>query len=315
MNHRFSRLGRLLTAAVAVVSIPVSLGARPDVASASPSPAVVQAIVAQATADAGAHKTYTTVKAEAVAAGVGGDFAGTSSSQWCSGYARSVWHRAGALYTNELTAYSGSFYNYGVRHGTLHGPPARVGDAVVYGTDASHSDHVGIVTAVGSTTFTEVDGNSWSTATKPSAPYVVAATKSLTNPTIHGGATHVYGYISPVTPAPSDPIGSLDLVSSPRPGTVRVYGWSFDRSSPAVSSSVHVYVGGPAGSGEGHNLGAAAGSRPDVGAAYPGAGSSHGYDVTFTTAARGTTTVWVYGIDIDGNGTNQLIGTRTVTIG
>ena len=45
------------------------------------------------------------------------------------------------------------------------------------------------------------------------------------------------------------PLGNFDLTSSPQPGMVRVAGWAFDPNLPAQAIDVHVYVGGPAGSG------------------------------------------------------------------
>jgi len=72
-----------------------------------------------------------------------------------------------------------------------------------------------------------------------------------------------------------DPIGSLDsytVVGS----SVVVKGWSID---PDTSGPVQVMV-----EYAGHEYGpyTANVSRPDVGAAYPGYGNYHGYEVTFT---------------------------------
>lgn len=43
--------------------------------------------------------------------------------------------------------------------------------------------------------------------------------------------------------------GEVDAVSSPQPGLLRVTGWAFDDGAPSTPLRVHVYVGGPAGSG------------------------------------------------------------------
>ena len=117
------------------------------------------------------------------------------------------------------------------------------------------------------------------------------------------------------TPANREPQGSFDAAQG-GPGTVSVGGWAFDRDVVPAGTSVHVYVGGPAGSAdaEGHDLGAATKSRPDVGSAYPGVGDNHGFDTTFNTGKRGSQTVYVYAIN-QPSGNNPLIGQRTVLIG
>lgn len=109
-----------------------------------------------------------------------------------------------------------------------------------------------------------------------------------------------------------EPIGSFDSFQT-GPGIIRVRGWAFDPDKPASSIVIHAYVGGPAGSGEGHALGAASISRPDVAAAYPAAGQSHGFDFTFETSKRGSVAVYIYAIDTAG-GNNPLIGSRSGSV-
>lgn len=95
-----------------------------------------------------------------------------------------------------------------------------------------------------------------------------------------------------------DPFGAVDSVQRVDSG-VRIRGWALD---PSVGSSVkvHVYV-----AGAGPVTADASGSRPDVAAAYPGYGSTHGYDVT-VGAAPGAR-ICVYAID-EGPGGNALVG-------
>jgi CHAP domain len=71
------------------------------------------------------------------------------NEEWCSDFARWVWHQARALYTDELTAAAGSFGAYGHKHGSgLHDNP-RVGDAVLFNYDGgAYADHVAIVVRV-----------------------------------------------------------------------------------------------------------------------------------------------------------------------
>jgi hypothetical protein len=78
---------------------------------------------------------------------------------------------------------------------------------------------------------------------------------------------------------------------------------------------VHIYVDGPAGSGAaGSNVGLARLTRDDVAAAYPGAGSTHGFDVLLRPIAPGTHVVYLYGINTGGGGENVLFGWAQVVV-
>jgi len=111
-----------------------------------------------------------------------------------------------------------------------------------------------------------------------------------------------------------NPVGYLDSVTAAN-GTVTVKGWAFDWDKVGASLDIHVYIGGPSGTGEGHGDGVANLSRPDVGQAYPGAGNNHGFSHTVTTSKRGQQTVYVYAINASGtSGVNVLVGTATVDI-
>lgn len=116
----------------------------------------------------------------------------------------------------------------------------------------------------------------------------------------------------PQGPANQDPIGAFDGASGGF-GTVRLSGWAADRDLGTGAIAVHAYIGGPVGQGEGHDLGLASRSRPDVGRAFPGIGDNHGFDQTVTTSKRGTQRVYLYAINYPG-GTNPLIGIKEATI-
>jgi hypothetical protein len=92
------------------------------------------------------------------------------------------------------------------------------------------------------------------------------------------------------------------------PGKVRVRGWMID---PDTSSAldVHVYVNGQWG-----GLGKANVDRPDVGAAYPGYGRVHGFDVV-VPSPRGLVTVDVHAINVGPGNDNPRIGRRQVLVG
>lgn len=100
-----------------------------------------------------------------------------------------------------------------------------------------------------------------------------------------------------------DPFGSVDLVQLAG-GSVRVRGWAIDPDT-AGAVHIHVYVDGRA-----RSIGAASQDRPDVGRAYPGYGSAHGFDA-FAGPGRPGSRVCVYAINV-GVGANNLLGCRTV---
>jgi hypothetical protein len=103
-----------------------------------------------------------------------------------------------------------------------------------------------------------------------------------------------------------NPFGSVDQVSAV-PGGVRVRGWAVDPNTTSPIR-VHVYVDGV---GRASTL--ANRARADVGAAYPGSGSSHGFDVEVRDVAPGSRSVCVYGIGV-GEGGNTRLGCRTVAV-
>jgi hypothetical protein len=100
-----------------------------------------------------------------------------------------------------------------------------------------------------------------------------------------------------------DPYGAVDLVQVSG-GILSVAGWAIDPDT-ADPIDVHVYV-----DSDGRVVRADA-SRPDVGAAFPGYGSRHGYSASFGISP-GTHQVCIYAIDV-GLGGNRLLACRTVT--
>jgi hypothetical protein len=101
------------------------------------------------------------------------------------------------------------------------------------------------------------------------------------------------------------PFGWLDSVTRPSAGTARVTGWAIDPDRiPPID--VHVYLNGAFAA----SLPAAA-NRPDVGAAFPFFGPSHGYDVTLAAPA-GSVEVCVYAINWGPGWGNPRLGCKTV---
>jgi len=103
------------------------------------------------------------------------------------------------------------------------------------------------------------------------------------------------------------PFGSLDLVGR-SPSGVRVAGWAIDPDS-SDSVEVHAYAGAG-----GVNLGLADDARPDVGAAYPGYGSAHGFSGEIPYSGPDTVDVCAYGLNAVGPGTTTVIGCRRVEV-
>ena len=121
--------------------------------------------------------------------------------------------------------------------------------------------------------------------------------------TLEMGTAYPLGMSAPSqNTAGNTPQGSFDGISSPVPGRISVRGWAFDRDDVGAALTIHVYVGGPAGSprARGINVGTASASRPDVGAAYPGVGNNHGFDATFDNPG-GAFPVYVYALNRSGD--------------
>ena len=102
------------------------------------------------------------------------------------------------------------------------------------------------------------------------------------------------------------PLAHWDALSASG-STITVAGWALDRDVPKAAVQVHVYV-----DGRGVAL-TADRSRPDVDAAFPGAGSAHGFSLA-RTAATGVHRVCVYAIDVDDQSRNTPLGCRSVTV-
>lgn len=110
------------------------------------------------------------------------------------------------------------------------------------------------------------------------------------------------------------PFGSYDGIAGGS-GHVSVSGWVIDPDMARSPAQIHVYVGGPAGSGAPGYALAANSYRPDVGSAYPNTGNNHGFYGT-VPAPRGTSIpVYVYAIDLGAAyAGNTYIGVRSVNV-
>jgi hypothetical protein len=105
--------------------------------------------------------------------------------------------------------------------------------------------------------------------------------------------------------ADRSPIGHLDDsgIDFRHPGANTIaMGWAYDEDSPEPVN-VHVYI-------DGRLVVAAVADqpRPDVAAAYPGAGPAHGFEVNLGRIENGRHTLCVYAINIGTGANNALIG-------
>lgn len=110
-----------------------------------------------------------------------------------------------------------------------------------------------------------------------------------------------------------NPQGYFDAAISNSGNKLTVRGWAFDRDNLNSKLAIHIYVGGPAGSGAPCYVVTANTSRADVNNVYPGVGNYHGFDSTITVSKTGNQTIYAYAINV-GGGSNVLLGTKTVNI-
>jgi hypothetical protein len=103
------------------------------------------------------------------------------------------------------------------------------------------------------------------------------------------------------------PLASLDWLTTSG-SKLTVGGWAMDPDAPTASVSVHVYVDGQWGGAVTAN-----GSRPDIEAAFPSAGSAHGFSYT-GTLSPGQHSICVYAIDVDNASRHTALGCRDVTV-
>ena len=110
------------------------------------------------------------------------------------------------------------------------------------------------------------------------------------------------------------PIGCVDGVTVVGPGQIRVRGWTLDEDELTTPLETHVYVGGGPGdpNAEGHII-MANQVRDDIAAAFPGAGSVHGFDTIINTGKSGDQVVNIFGINVRG-GSNTLLDNSGVTV-
>ena len=128
-----------------------------------------------------------------------------------------------------------------------------------------------------------------------------------------GGYNTLLGYKTvTIIKTSYNPTGEIDSVTGGT-GSITVRGWAYDKDALSEALDIHVYIGGPAGSGAPCYIIKANKERADVPKVYPGVGSYHGYNETLETGRTGTQDIYIYAIN-KGGGYNTLLGYKTVTI-
>jgi hypothetical protein len=105
-----------------------------------------------------------------------------------------------------------------------------------------------------------------------------------------------------------DPVGSVDVLGQVLDSNIHVAGWTFD---PNTTDPIHYTV-----SDNGTMTdNVANGTRTDIAAAYPGVGSTHGFDLTIdeSTSPAATHQICITAKNT-GAGADQKLGCKTITL-
>ena len=147
---------------------------------------------------------------------------------------------------------------------------------------------------------------------------------SATVSTAGAGVNQVCAYAINVNPPNTNPLigcqtinvqnafGRLDSVSV-RGGAIIASGWALNPNNPPGAVEVHVYDNGPSGV-RGYPGFLANKSRPDVGAAFRGYGSFHGFSAAIPAKGSGSHSVCAYAITTGGGAGNTFLGCSNVRV-
>lgn len=110
-----------------------------------------------------------------------------------------------------------------------------------------------------------------------------------------------------------NPVGEVEAAGA-WGQTLQLRGWEFDPDVPDQVGALHVYVGGPAGSGAPGKAFSVDTARHDINDRYPGANANHGFLINWPNVPVGVQPVFVYGINaMEGN--NLLLWSGNITFG
>ena len=112
-----------------------------------------------------------------------------------------------------------------------------------------------------------------------------------------------------------EPDYCLDYCKSAGVGKVFIAGWTYDRDVPSQSNSVHVYIGGPAGTSGTELFPLAANQTRDDVNRVKGITGKHGFSITYASKKKGKQEIYVYAINLGEGNNNPVIGHTTVDFG
>lgn len=170
----------------------------------------------------------------------------------------------------------------------------RAGDFLFFGGSDGRAGHVGIVTDYNESTrrVSFVGGNQGGPPSRVSEGTILWGNDS------YWGYQVLLGYGRPNYSGSGEAVkAGLDSAAGGA-GTLSVSGWAVDPDDPASPVWIHVYVGGPAGSGAALYKFEAKAYREDVETMFPGAGLYHGFNKNFSVAERGNQTIYFYACDL-----------------
>lgn len=237
-----------------------------------------------------------------------GAISGTYSYAWCHAFVS--WCGAQISGAGQIPRTASCFYGAqefkarGQWKDRISGYVPKAGDIIYFDWDANGGyDHVGIVHYVSGGRVHTIEGNAGDAVRLDGGR---TAGYALTD-------IQIIGYGTPQTSTAPQVRGCLDAVTG-GDNSVHVKGWAFDENDLAQSLDIHVYVGGPAGSGAPGYTVRADKTREDVDMVYPGVGEEHGFDATVAVSRTGDQPVYVYAVSIGDKDPNPMLGSSTVNI-
>ena len=223
------------------------------------------------------------------------------SEQWCADFVSDC-----AILANQSDAIPAAGYCPTLRQNIINSGgwyvdrySAQAGDIVFYGNNGA--DHVEIVYAASGGNVSTYGGNSGSAGNLYSRsvkqhPTQTQSIAYIVRPNYKNGSNH-------------NPIGSWDSISSGGIRRIRVTGWAYDLDDPNASLDIHVYVGGPAGSGAPCYVINADVYRTDINIGN----CRHGFDSYIDVSPTGYQEVYLYAINV-GEGHYSELGMKAIDI-
>ncbi len=229
----------------------------------------------------------------------------------CTWYAYKRWSELLGYEPAFISGNAGGWYDNASAAGFSTGATPIVGAMACWNNGfGNDTGHVAIVETVNSDSIvvSEYNWNIEKGYSVNTIPFSSINRSSVSKPNRH---LKGYIYLPNTSDSSHNPKFAVDVLEG-KSGSIRVAGWAFDPDDASAKIEIHMYVGGPAGSGRCYGLGAANQKRADVGQAF-GCGDDHGYDVTIRVDETGRQDVYLYALNV-GAGSNTGSGLKSVEI-